>query len=287
MKRVYINYADANFTIAQACATHSAKRYGAFDEVIELCPGDVDYEFRNRHSALLRQPRGGGYWLWKPHLVQKVFSTLSEGDLLAYIDSGIFLTPGHAKHLSDQLELLKIQSKSIIAFQQCHLERHYTKRDILKLLDCDRPPHLDSGQFWAGAIFLVKTRETQKLVNDWLRWSEFTHGSHYLIDDSPNQLGENHPDFIENRHDQSILSLLLKQHPELLLVRDRDFARNYLHYFHTPNQAVDIFRLNDHKEIEALQNDWWYQFGKLSRWQKIAALANRLASKAKGPRGHP
>lgn len=279
MKRVYLNYASRDYSIAQACAIHAAQRYGNFDDLIEFGPQDIEPQFARRHHKVLSQPRGGGYWLWKPHIIAKVFSTLKEGDLLAYLDSGIFLQPGHADHLNRELDLLQRNGKSIIAYQQCHLERHYSKRDILQRLGCDEPHYLNSGQFWAGGIFLIKSSATQAIISDWLSWSEYNERDHYLIDNSENLHGPNHPDFIENRHDQSILSLLLKKHPELLLVRDRDFTRNYLHYFHTPNQAVDIFRLNDHREAQKLKTDWWYQFGQLSRRQKVCAALKRIARK--------
>lgn len=280
MRRVYLNYASQEYSIAQACATHAAQRYGNFDDIIELGPQDIEPSFAQRHQKVLSQPKGGGYWLWKPHIIAKVFSTLKEGDLLAYLDSGIFLRPGHADHLNRELDLMKSSRRKIIAYQQCHLERHYSKRDVAQCLGCDGPGYLDSGQFWAGGIFLIKSSATETIISDWLRWAEYSERDHYLIDDSPNLHGENHPDFIENRYDQSILSLLLKQHPELLLVRDRDFHPNYLYYFHTSNRDVDIFKLNYHRDVQDIQANWWYQFGQLSRIQKASAALRRISRKA-------
>lgn len=64
------------------------------------------------------------------------------------------------------------------------------------------------AQYQSGVIFIRKEPKTVTLVKAWL---DMYYENFYLVDDtlslSPNEVG-----FVENRHDQSVLSLLLKRH---------------------------------------------------------------------------
>eukprot|EP00966_Prymnesium_polylepis_P200544 4646765-Prymnesium_polylepis.1 len=42
-------------------------------------------------SALEREARGGGYWLWKPLVVREALHALADGEALLYCDAGCTL----------------------------------------------------------------------------------------------------------------------------------------------------------------------------------------------------
>lgn len=60
-------------------------------------------------------------------------------------------------------------------------------------------------QAQASVIFFRVNDYTRAFVKEWLDWCLFEGGR--LIDDSPSRT-PNHPDFIENRHDQAILTTM-------------------------------------------------------------------------------
>jgi hypothetical protein len=60
---------------------------------------------------------------------------------------------------------------------------------------------------WAGFIMLKKNMETIAFISEWLTYTQDSR----ICSDIPNIFGANDPSFIENRHDQTILSLLCKK----------------------------------------------------------------------------
>ena len=63
---------------------------------------------------------------------------------------------------------------------------------------------LNSYNHAADVVFIKKCERTVKFIKEWLSMF-YTH--YHLIDDSPSKLQE-HPEFIQNLHDQSIYSIL-------------------------------------------------------------------------------
>jgi len=70
------------------------------------------------------------------------------------------------------------------------------------------PRYYDTEQYTGGIIFIRKCAESVKIIKEWLRVFE---DDFSLVDDSPSK-SDNFPGFIENRHDQSVISLLSKKY---------------------------------------------------------------------------
>jgi len=75
----------------------SARQFGAIDV---QHPWNMDKlretSFYQKHREVLDQPRGAGFWLWKPWLILQLLDDIPEGDFLMYHDVGRVLsrTPG-------------------------------------------------------------------------------------------------------------------------------------------------------------------------------------------------
>ena len=88
-------------------------------------------------------------------------------------------------------------------------EKHWSKRDAFILMDCDSEQYTDTPQRCATYIFLRKTPATVTLIDEYLWYAQDPR----IVTDMPNRLGkENYEGFKENRHDQTIWSLLTKKH---------------------------------------------------------------------------
>jgi hypothetical protein len=97
----------------------------------------------------------------------------------------------------------------IMVFCINQIERKWAKRDALILMDCDKDEFLDSLQICGGYIIVRKTVETCKFVDEYLYYVQ----DKRIVTDEPNVMGkENYSEFVEHRHDQTILSLLCKKH---------------------------------------------------------------------------
>ncbi len=90
-------------------------------------------------------------------------------------------------------------------------ERKWSKRDAFLIMDADKPFFSDTDQYMAGIQLYKKTDYSIKFIKEWLFYCQDIR----IITDNRNTLGkQNYKDFIENRHDQTALSLLIKKYGE-------------------------------------------------------------------------
>ena len=64
---------------------NQARQLGAFSSITGLTDKDLkaDTEFWFKHGAFIkRNPRGFGYWIWKPYIIWKTLKSLPDGDIL-------------------------------------------------------------------------------------------------------------------------------------------------------------------------------------------------------------
>ena len=86
MKKYFINYAARGFKNSQQIGLEAAKSFGF--NVEGFNENNIDESFYNYYSTHFQQPRGAGYWLWKPYIIKHKLSTIEKGDYLIYMDSG-------------------------------------------------------------------------------------------------------------------------------------------------------------------------------------------------------
>jgi hypothetical protein len=158
--------------------------------------------------------RGAGYWFWKPALVKHHMSTLREGDFLIYSDADN-AEHGDLRYTEDLIRTMVDRGHNVAAWRyedtrtpkkHCCPETHWNKRDTYEFYCPRRNQTSDlTGMYHAAWFMLEKTQATVDFIEDYLEGVSNIH----LISDEPSQL-PNGPYFIENRHDQSIFSLLMK-----------------------------------------------------------------------------
>lgn len=200
-----INYADSKYRKTQKFNSETAIHKGKVDKVISYSPNDVDRTFVAKNRKILKQSRGNGYWLWKPYFVQRALEKLNENDYLIYLDSGAFYI-NDVNYLLDQMEK---DNQYIMAFEVPFKERWYTKRDVFLYMDCDNSQYTETNQRMATMILIKKTETAVRFVNEWLYLCQ----QEDIITDERNHLGKhNYSGFVDNRHDQSVFSVLSKKY---------------------------------------------------------------------------
>ncbi len=203
---VEVTYSTKEYENARKYNVKMAYKKGKVDKVFEYCEDDLEDSFKEKNQKILSCKRGGGYWLWKPYVVKKTLEQLQNGDYLFYCDSGAFAT-GDLHVLVDYMD--KVQT-DILFFELDCIEKYWTKRDVFIELKCDTPITAESSQRCATYFMLKKTERSQQFVNEWLMYAE----RYELISDEDNVIyhKDNYEGFHENRHDQSIMSLLSKKY---------------------------------------------------------------------------
>ena len=85
-----VTCADERYQKAMEYNARTARKKGGVDRVYMYSVSDIDPEFREKNRHILSQPRGNGYWLWKPYFIARTLRLLQEGDYLVYCDAGIY-----------------------------------------------------------------------------------------------------------------------------------------------------------------------------------------------------
>lgn len=198
-----INYADEKYRQAQIMCTATARMFGA-DQVWEYGPKSIPREFYEAHKFILDQPRGNGYWLWKPLSILDALKRVNDGDYVFYIDAGA----AFIDRIQPLIDAMDQARTNVMVFVGRSIERAWTKRDAFLLMDCDSPEYTDTPQYGGGFVVVKKSDEARAFIEDWLRYTSDPR----IVTDQPNELGQpNYPEFVENRHDQSVLGLLAKK----------------------------------------------------------------------------
>lgn len=200
-----VNYATSRYYKSQEKLNQSALRWGV-DKVISFREQDLRRtSFYNKNKKILQQPRGGGYWIWKPYIILKVMSKIKENDIVIYCDSGMKVI----QSLHPLVDICKRKNEIMLFRTHNLLNKVWTKRDCFVFMKCDSPKYWDSEQLMGSFSLFLNNEKSRTFVKEWLTYC----CNEQIITDVPNQCGlNNFPEFKDHRHDQSILSLLAVKH---------------------------------------------------------------------------
>ncbi len=186
-----------------------AEAFDLFDEVAAYTARDLRRftDFWKQHGAFIRANRRGyGYWLWKPFLILESLKRMETGDILFYADAGCELNVYGLERMKDYLSLCS--EGRILNFELRSSISTWTKMDTIVRVD-PRCRHAQKSPYAATLLFFAKTNATMELVEQW--YGLCTEDDYRYLDDSSSHR-PNHRDFREHRHDQAILSLLVRKH---------------------------------------------------------------------------
>jgi hypothetical protein len=204
-KIVAISFASDNFVKQLKINRLTAIKIGKADEYFYYKPDDIDLDFKKKNEDILSRKRGYGYYLWKPYIILKALrEKLNVGDFLVYTDAGIF----YLDKVEKLIQFMISNNEDIWAERTIFLEKQFSKRDAFILLDADSPIYTNTLQYISGMQIYKKSNISEIFLEKLLNYSQ----DKRIITDDPNTLGfPNYDGFIENRHDQTVLSLLIKK----------------------------------------------------------------------------
>lgn len=177
--------------------------------------------FITMNKNIFKYKRGFGYWLWKPYIISLKLSKLKKDEILVYLDCGSTIQNNNII-LNNYLKILN--DKSIIVFANSdHLEKQFQKNRLLKHFNLDNDNEfLNSNHIESGCLLIKKNEESLNFIKQWLQLCEYN--NYELLNDC---LDSESTDFIEHRHDQSILSILSKQSNIVHIMNNNDlYQRN-------------------------------------------------------------
>lgn len=212
-----VTFHTPDFTRSLARCISSAFQHGV-TQTHPCAPGVLPPDMQTRCA----EQRGYGWWQWKPQIVEIAMRGCADGDTLIYADVGV-------EFINNVSHIIGRMDQDVFLFGNNWEHAHWCKRDIIEAIWPKRTSlslaeAMDFHSAWdrfgkqcqASVIFFRVSDYAKQFVAEWLKWClhrlRFSEGVctdewRYLIDDSPS-IAPNHPEFRENRHDQSILTTL-------------------------------------------------------------------------------
>lgn len=205
----FITYGNSVFENSKQRLLTEAKEFGEFDFIRGFGPDDIKHE---RHSdefnKILDMSRGGGYWLWRHDIINDTLETMDDNDFLIYLDAGSTLNIQGKERFYEYLQLLHESKKGILSFQMEHKEKHWTTKEIFDFFGESLDGEIaNSGQIINTVLIMQKNSSLLQYMKS---YSEIINNQPSLATDIFNEK-QTHEGFQDNRHEQSITSVLRKK----------------------------------------------------------------------------
>jgi hypothetical protein len=227
--------------ITFADLTHESRRVvthnniNFFDVVKDYRPEDISDEFKAENAHIYFQPRGYGYWIWKPWIILDYLNNYAaEDDIVVYCDAGDYFWKDVLEDFTEDLNKTYITAISAVA--PSHDQRCYAKRDCMFLMNCDSEKYW-TRQVYASVIAIKNNENSRAFVAEWLEYCK----NENILTDLPNICGlPNYPEFIDHRHDQAVFTNLINKY-DLPTRPQGNFDPN----FHDGSWTIEKRHLND------------------------------------------
>jgi hypothetical protein len=174
-------------------------------------------------SFIQQNPRGHGYWLWKPLLINWAMAQFPNQSIL-FLDAGCELNfnPQSLKTYNNWSEKVESGENIFWEVEGDWSEGQYSKVELTNYFNLDEQ-QLNSRQIQSGTQWWSNNELSRDIAAEWLKTSRME--NYYLLDDSITS--RQREDFVAHRHDQSILSCLLKSQSISSEINQTHFAPNW------------------------------------------------------------
>ena len=228
----FITYANDKFKDAKKRIVNEANSFGEFSSVKGFGPEDLPAEFKTKFNNVLSQPRGAGFWAWRPHILKETLNKMNTGEFLVYLDAGCKLNPLGKKRFHEYIDQLDESEYGFLSFAMSggtgpgslEPERNYSVKEVFKYFSVDMESDFaKSGQYLGGVLILQKNEHAIKTVELFLKALEddpLIFSDHYNTKQQESY-------FRDNRHDQSVSSLIRKIHGSVVIDGDESWMQPF------------------------------------------------------------
>jgi hypothetical protein len=216
----FVSYGNHRFANSIQRICKEAGDFGEFSSVTGYTETHLrgDTDFWEKHGEFIQQNRrGGGYSVWKPYLIEKKLNELKDGEFLVYCDAGSQINMNGKERFLEYIRMLETNESGygILSFALPCKERQWTKKAVFRHFMSDESI-TKSSQNITGVILIKKNAHSMHVIDMWNKSM-----LHELINDVTET---EHPEFCENRHDQSIFSVLVNTHGSVKLANETYFT---------------------------------------------------------------
>lgn len=208
-----ITYGDTKYEESKKRLCKQADNLGWFDIILSYGPEDIDADFQEQFKHILELPSGGGCSIWKPYIINKRLNEMQDDDILLYLDAGCYINPNGYDRFTEYIDLLNNRNEGCISFSMSnHIEKKWTCKEIFEYFNIYEDSDIvNTGQILSGIIMLKKNTNSIHIIDLWLR-TLYNNSKLFTDNFNENQRAE----YIENKHDQSIFSVISKLYNTIL-----------------------------------------------------------------------
>ena len=150
------------------------------------------------------------YW-WKPYMVLKALEQLNADEVLVWSDAGNSINYLGEERFFDYIKMCKDGGGFVgfgankNSYGTFPLEKHNTKIEVLDTLNLNNDLICNTRQLASGFFLVKKNSFGIDLIKEWRDTARNN------LFDATTDIEKNYPNFRGHRHDQSLLSLLVKK----------------------------------------------------------------------------
>ncbi len=249
-KKIFITYGTKDFHLQKKHLINLAENSKFFDHCISYGPKDLSASFTNRHKNILKQKKGGGFWIWKYEIIRQTIENLNMNDIVIYSDSGSSLNLQGRKRYLEYIDMLESSNHSTLRYKLKYLEKYWTTKEIFDFFKLNQNSNIgNSNQLLAGHILMKKTAS---LLEQLEMFNNLIQHNNKLI---TNEFDENQIEgFKENRNDQSIFSLISKIYGCVEIDNEVWFKNDVKNQYNYPFLAVQQKNYSNWEKIKFYTN---------------------------------
>ena len=224
MKGVHmITYGNNKYFQSKKRLISEAHKSEFFETVTEYGPDDLTSDFKKKNKKILNKYfKGAGFWIWKLDIIKQKLKCIDDNEYLIYLDAGCSINKLGEKRYKEYIEMLEKSNYGIISFQMEHIpERHYTTKEIFDYFNVDIDSEISlSGQLIATVLIMKKNKHLKNIID---LMEKCLIDNSLLFTDNYNKNQNEY--FIDNRHDQSVLSVIRKKKGSIVLKDETWFKK--------------------------------------------------------------
>ena len=222
----FITYGNDKFTESKKRICDEAVSTDWFETITAYGPSDLNHRFKKKCKNVLKQKRGGGYWIWKPAVVKTKLDEINDNEFLVYLDAGckINITENSTKRFYEYIDLLNkdVNNTGIISFENGYKERNWCIQEIFDYFKVNIKSKIATSQQIVGNTLIIKKNEQSiKQVNEWYNMAitkPLLFTDHYNKTNQQSYLKD-------NRHDQAIFSIIRKLNNPIMLPNETEWGK--------------------------------------------------------------
>jgi len=218
----FITYGNENFEQSKKRILLEAENFKEFDTINGYGPSNIDQsQFSDEWKEVFLMNRGGGYWIWRPYIIQDTLDKIEENDFVIYLDAGCTLNTAGKKRFYEYLNSLNASNYGILSFQMSsHSENVWTTKEIFDYFHLEIGSNIgNSGQYVGGVLVMQKNKH---LLDYMEKYKDVIYKQPYLCSDKYNSQ-QKYLRFNDNRHEQSVTSVLRKIMGSHVIVGDESW----------------------------------------------------------------